>query len=198
MPEESTGNILFELKKSFLEDKKNLQDSIVEAEAEIRQCEEYIKSLSQKDDCDYNVFSPRSANRVYKDQVDQNKQKIADLEIYIKELYKKLAGVIKKLDSLDKLNPVILSEDTKDISDIIDDKDKLLQSKEDESQRIAVNLHDSVLQNLTLILHNLDITYKMIDFDPMRAKLEIESNKKILMNTISDIKDTIIDLNSEE
>lgn len=195
MSEDRSKNIVFDLKKSFLEEKKSLQDQIVEYETQIRQCNEYIDSLSKKDDCDYNVFSPRSASRVYKDQVDEKKRQISDLEAEIRNVYKKLSNVTKKLDSLAELDPSSISDLREDAFVISSSgKTKLLELQEDDRQRIAADLHDTVLQNLSLVMHNLELSSKFIDYDPIRAKLELESNRKLVKDTIDDIRSTIFDL----
>lgn len=195
MSEDRSKNIVFDLKKSFLEEKKSLQDQIVEYETQIRQCNEYIDSLSKKDDCDYNVFSPRSASRVYKDQVVEKKQQISDLEAEIRNVYKKLSNVTKKLDSLAELDPSSISGSREDAFVISSSgKTKLLELQEDDRQRIAADLHDTVLQNLSLVMHNLELSSKFIDYDPIRAKLELESNRKLVKDTIDDIRSTIFDL----
>lgn len=195
MSEERSKDIIFELKKTFLDDKRNLQDQIVEAETQIRQCNDYIESLSKRDDCDYNVFSPRSANRVYKNQVDEKKKQIEILEDQVRELYKKLSNVTKKLDSLGELDPVEISASREEAMIIsAAGKAKLLELQEDDRQRIAADLHDTVLQNLTLVMHNLELSAKFIDYDPIRAKLELESNRKLVRDTIDDIRGTIFDL----
>ena len=69
-----------------------------------------------------------------------------------------------------------------------------LQMQEDDRQRIAAGLHDSVLQNLSLLMHNLELAEKFIDYDAVRAKLELESNRKLVKGTIDDIRNTIFDL----
>lgn len=154
-----------------------------------------IDSLSKKDDCDYNVFSPRSASSVYKDQVQAKKLEISDLEETIRRLYKKLSVVTKKIDSLNELDPSSLGVSA-DEQVVIQSggKGKLLELQEDDRQRIAAELHDTVLQNLTLVMHNLELSSKFIDYDPVRAKLEIESNRKLVKDTIEDIRATIFDL----
>ena len=195
MSEEHSRNIIFELKKSFMDDKKNIQDRIIEAETEIRQCNDYIESLSKKDDNDYNVFSPRSASSVYKDQVEEKKEQIRVLEENVRDLYKKLSNVTKKLDSLNELNPAEIGA-TKEEAAVMSvaGKSMLLKLQENDRQRIAADLHDSVLQNLTLVMHNLELSAKFIDYDPIRAKLELESNRKLVKETIDEIRSTIFDL----
>ncbi len=195
MSKERSENIILELRKTFLDDRKSLQDQIVETETLIRQNNDYIESLSKKDDNDYNVFSPRSASRVYKDLVTEKKSEIEELENKVRELYKKLSNVTKKLDSLSELNPEEL-EASKEEARVISSlgKAKLLELQEDDRQRIAADLHDTVLQNLSLVMHNLELSAKFVDYDPIRAKLEIESNRKLVKDTIDDIRGTIFDL----
>lgn len=195
MTEERSQTIILELKKSFLDEKKSIQENIIEAETEIRQCNDFIDSLSKKDDCDYNVFSPRSATSVYKGQVEEKKKQIDQLEERVREYYRKLAAVTRKLDSLNELKPSEF-ETTKEEAAImtIAGKSKLLELQEDDRQRIAADLHDTVLQNLTLVMHNLELSAKFIDYDPIRAKLEMESNRKLVKEIINDIRSTIFDL----
>ncbi len=207
MPDSKAGNILLELKRSFLDDKKEIQDKIVDIETEIRQCKDYIESLNKKDENDYNMFSPRSASRVYKDQVYEKRIEIEELEETLRSYYKKLGSITKKIDSLNYFNsndtiadkeaePAQLKEEEKESETEISSKDSsiFLRLQEQDRQRIAAELHDSVLQNLSLVMHNLELAEKFIDYDAVRAKLELESNRKIVKETIDDIRSTIFDL----
>ena len=207
MPDSKAGNILLELKRSFLDDKKEIQDKIVDIETEIRQCKDYIESLNKKDENDYNMFSPRSASRVYKDQVYEKRIEIEELEETLRQYYKKLGSITKKIDSLNYFNtndiiadkeeePVKDTEEVKESEPEINSKDSsiFLRLQEQDRQRIAAELHDSVLQNLSLVMHNLELAEKFIDYDTVRAKLELESNRKIVKETIDDIRSTIFDL----
>ena len=207
MPDNNAGNILLELKRSFLDDKKEIQDKIVDIETEIRQCKDYIESLNKKDENDYNMFSPRSASRVYKDQVYEKRLEIEELEETLRTYYKKLGSITKKIDSLNYFNPndTIVEkaeepvseekvEETRETEVSAKDSSIFLRLQEQDRQRIAAELHDSVLQNLSLVMHNLELAEKFIDYDAVRAKLELESNRKIVKETIDDIRSTIFDL----
>jgi len=192
MSENIANDVLLELKKSFLDDKKVLQDRNIEIEAEIKETKEFIDSLNKKDDCDYNLFSPRSASRVYKDQVSIKTQRIEELEEELRDNYKKLSTIFKKVDSLNSLN--LDSVELPNVKKTSEDKTAYLQLQEDDRHRIAADLHDSVLQNLTLVMHNLELASKFIDYDSVRAKLELESDRKIIKDTIDEIRSTIFDL----
>ncbi len=194
MAENNVEDILLDLKKSFFDEKKIIQDQIVEIEVRIKQSKEFIDSLNKKDDCDFNLFSPRSASRVYKDQIYEKKIEIEELEDQLRSLYVKLSGVTKKIDSLNKLKLEELKPISEDVNSEPVNKDSILTFQEADRQRIAADLHDSVLQNLSLVMHNLELAEKFIDYDMVRAKLELESNRKIVKETIDDIRSTIYDL----
>jgi len=195
MSDNSVSDILLDLKKNFLDDKKELQDRILEIETKIRECNDFISSLNKKDECDYNMFSPRSASRVYKDQVYEKKLEIEELEEKLRLYYKKLGNVTKKIDSLNQLTPgEVETSVTEESNNQPADSSVFLKLQEADRQRIAADLHDSVLQNLSLVMHNLELAEKFIDYDTVRAKLELESNRRIVKDTIDEIRSTIFDL----
>lgn len=193
MAENNVEDILLELKKSFLDDKKNIQDQIVEIEVKIKQSKEFIESLNRKDDCDFNLFSPRSASRVYKDQISEKKLETEELEEQLRSLYVRLSGITKKIDSLDKLKIEELEPVVNEPKIVYENNISTL--KETDRQKVAADLQDSVLQNLSLVMHNLELTEKFIDYDQARAKLELESNGKIVKETIDAVSAIINDLN---
>ena len=187
-----------ELKKNFYDEKQDIQNSIVEIEALIQEDKEFIASLSKKDDADYNMFSPRSTSRIYKDQIYEKRIHIEELEEEIKKYYKKLSDITKRLDSLDelKLDDSMLKPIDKDTDVSVKpiNKESFLLFQENDRQRIASELHDGALQNLTLVMHNLDLATKFMDYDSVRAKLEMETNRKLVKDTIDEIRSTIFDL----
>ncbi len=71
---------------------------------------------------------------------------------------------------------------------------QILDIQERERQRIARDLHDTSLQNLTHIIHKIELSSMFIDDDPVRAKLELVSVSKNLRSVIKEIRNTIFDL----
>lgn len=66
--------------------------------------------------------------------------------------------------------------------------------QEKERQRIARDLHDSSLQNLTHLVHKVELTSLYIDQDPIKAKLELATIESGLRKVIDDIRNSIYDL----
>ncbi len=66
--------------------------------------------------------------------------------------------------------------------------------QENDRQRIARDLHDISLQNLTHLIHKIELSSMYIDKDPIQAKLELSIISKRLRETIDEIRSVIFDL----
>ncbi len=71
---------------------------------------------------------------------------------------------------------------------------QILDIQERERQRIARDLHDTSLQNLTHIIHKIELSSMFIDEDKGKAKQELISVNKNLRSVIKEIRNTIFDL----
>ena len=76
----------------------------------------------------------------------------------------------------------------------IKEKIDSIENQELERKRIASELHDTSLQDLTHIIHQLELSSLYIDVDPTKAKLELEDISNQLRKVIQDIRNTIFDL----
>lgn len=70
----------------------------------------------------------------------------------------------------------------------------VLDVQEKERQRISRDLHDSSLQDLTHLVHQVELSSLYIDQDPLKAKLELASIESGLRKVIDDIRNRIYDL----
>lgn len=70
----------------------------------------------------------------------------------------------------------------------------ILEAQERERQRIARDLHDSTVQNLTSLVHKTELCSKLIGVDSIRAKLELTTMSNTIKTTINDMRDTIYNL----
>ena len=62
----------------------------------------------------------------------------------------------------------------------------LLEYQENERNRIARDIHDSTVQNLTSLIHKVELCTKLIDKDLIRTKLEMQTMIITLRNTIDE------------
>ena len=80
------------------------------------------------------------------------------------------------------------------------DKDNLqaqsewFKNQEMDRKRIANELHDTSIQDLTHIIHQIELAGFYIDIDTTKAKLELASVNDEIRKIIKDIRSTIFDL----
>lgn len=70
----------------------------------------------------------------------------------------------------------------------------ILELQEQDRQRIARDLHDSTVQNLTGLIHKCELSSRFVDIDPVRAKLELTAISNTLKSVINEIRETIFNL----
>ncbi len=176
-------------------------------EHEYNDCENKIKEniafiglLEEKNDPNYESFTPREVNT-------SNKKKIAELreeqKILLEQSEKKKHELTDFNAKIDELNSVIrvAREAEKPGDELITKVDdngilrrKLLETQEAERQRIARELHDSSVQSMTSLVHKAELCMRLIDIDPVRCKVELKAMSKYTKEIIDDLRDMIYNL----
>lgn len=116
------NNILLkEILQELSEEKKNFQDKINKNLNRISEIDAYLNSIYEKEDTDFKVFSPRSVENVYKEQIERGKaekysienenqyqyRQINRLDRYLSNLQTVLED--EEIDSKDDVKPEILT-----------------------------------------------------------------------------------------
>lgn len=70
----------------------------------------------------------------------------------------------------------------------------LLEIQEIERKRISNELHDTTVQNLTMLVHKAELCEQLIDKDVLQAKLELLTMKDTLRKTIQELRNIIYNL----
>lgn len=173
------------------------KENLLKEEKKLRELEDRITSVSltihnlkTNDDAILGVFSPvcESAVNVQLEEEEKRlfnlKEQKAEAEQIIhqlKEEYDSLKGALNGLNSYGK-------ESIKEIGI------KTLKIQEDERKRIAGDLHDTSVQNLTYLIHKAELCTKLVDIDGIRCKLELQSMSNTLKDVINDMRNTIYNL----
>ena len=173
------------------EEKTALQKKINSNIDRISEISINLKTLYDKEKDESDIFSPRNniSNKEEIEALIQEKniltednskycEKINELNLILSKLYK-----FQSKDGVYKVVP----KNKKDES-------HALFFVEADRQRIAKDLHDTSLQNLTAIIHKLELASMFIEKDPIKAKLEIGVAKNSIKETINEIRDTIFEL----
>lgn len=184
--------ILNDVIEQLEEDKKAAQKKLNQNLDRISEINVNLKSLLDKEKNDIDIFSPRNIDNLYEEQITayRNEKDILDEENkYYYEKVNKLNVIISKIYtfmSKDAIYKLVPKHNQDEYNSFI-----LLET---DRQRIAKDLHDTSLQNLTAIVHKVELASMYINQDPIRAKLELSSISNSIKETINEIRDTIFEL----
>lgn len=174
---------------------------------EINEIENKIKEISKSVDSAYEIFSPRPVSGGFvNEELSSLKNRSEKLKEIIEEYEEKLNLIESEMitvrealdegfdDTADEHNNTASDNYNKNESDDTLYGVKILEKQEMERQRIARELHDSTVQVLTNLIHKCEICSKVMDKDPIRAKLELEVMSKSLRDTIDEMREIIFNL----
>lgn len=188
-------NFLEKLQNEYLEEKVAIEKELGNLEIHRRENIEFIRLLEENSDPTYESFTPREVNGT-------NKNRIMELTEAEKELTKQIEVQKQRyqncLDKLDELSAFI--KETKDqIGEKKEEEDEfyrltLLETQENERQRISRELHDSTVQNLTSLVHKTELCSKLVELDPVRCKLELNMMSRTLRDIINETREMIYNL----
>ena len=194
---------LEKLQEAYLEEKLAIDKMAANLQVQLKENIEFIKMLEESTDASYESFSPRDINSKSKAQVKELQEKQKDIIEQIDEVKGKKAEIIQKLDELNSVikvakSSMVNTDEAKHNNKVELDNHvyriKLLETQENERQRISRELHDSTVQNLTSIIHKTELCSKLIDMDPIRCKLELTMISRTIRDIINDTRQMIYNL----
>lgn len=176
-------NVLVEILNELKQDKNNIDEKIRDNMCHIKEVDVYAETLlSSEPEEDVKVFSPRNNDPAYKNEIRKIEQKKSGFEADNKLLTEKRDVLSNRIERIEQ----ILENETDNLT--------VLSIQEEDRKRIARDLHDTSLQNLTHLIHQIELSGLYIDKDPLRAKIELSIVNKRLKEIIDEIRNTIYDL----
>lgn len=176
-------NVLTEILGELIQDRSGLDEKLRENICHIKEVEVYAETfLNAVPEEDVKVFSPRNTDSVYKNEIENIENKKSRYEEENELLTEKRNTLTNRIERIEQ----ILENETDNLT--------VLSIQEEDRKRIARDLHDTSLQNLTHLIHQIELSGLYIDKDPLRAKIELSIVNKRLKEIIDEIRNTIYDL----
>lgn len=182
------------------EQKVSLERDYKKNELLLKENIQFIYTLENSLDRNYESFSPRDINHESYEKIENLKEEKSQIEKQEEILRIKISDLNDHLAELEHVLKVV-RENTKAIEEkevLLEDDEffrkKILETQEMERQRIARELHDSIVQNLTSIVHKIEFCTKLMDMDTVRCKLELQTMSKMVKRIIEDMRQVIYDL----
>lgn len=185
----------------LLDQRDKIQKEIEENNLQIHEAQCFADEILSKDEEDFNMFSPRKFEDIYRSELDESYGK--------KSAYENAnSGLISKKEELDKLIDVLqnVSSDWKRESENVLEKEKYDQQKETyilnnkknaldvlevQYKYLADRLNDHILQKLFHATHKLETGSKFVGQDPARAKQELNLASIDIQDSIAEIRNMI-------
>ena len=187
------------LHKSALEQSDILLSEVNDLLYKKRQQEYILQEREKKRVPNISMFSPLVSDDISVDLVMEKNE----LELIIarlneaEEKWKKQNNICQTFEKLKKFffnfeNDSMKKSNAYD--NLIDYSTKLLETQEMDRNRISRDLHDSTVQSLTSLGHKMEYCSKMVDRDPIKVKLELQSMIELNKEIINDMREIIYDL----
>ena len=186
---------LEKIRNELQEEKFSIIEQVNSCNNEIKEKKKFIEMLEDTNDPNYEAFTPRETNSFNKKKIVELQEEEKAASEQLSKLQDQLGEIEYKIDEVSSVIRVV-KEDTDGIpkisyEDSYESKIAVLQSVEADRQRIARELHDSTTQNLTALVHKVELCTKLLDVDNVRCRLELLTVEKTLRETIEDTRNLI-------
>lgn len=179
---------------NFLEYKQFYDERLKENIAQIESIDMQIHQLKEHEMTTHQVFVPGGMAGYDDEKIEelmQNKSALMDLNV---ELQKKVVANEESQKFLENIFEELRSHDCTENKVKVNLGLETLEIQEIERKRIARDLHDSTIQNLTGLTHKIELCFSIMEQDSIRAKLEMQTINQSLHNIICDMRRIIYNL----
>jgi two-component system sensor histidine kinase DegS len=183
-----------QMQETALVQSDELLSSKKELEYKKRQQEFLLDEREKQKIPNLSMFSPLSSDdinddTIYKDDLEEIVSELNSLD----EKWKKQNEICQSFERLIKfLSDIEFKGQQSNIS--TNYSVKLLKTQEMDRNRISRDLHDSTVQSLTSFGHKLEYCTRMVDKDPAKVKLELQSMINTNKEIINDMREIIFNL----
>lgn len=181
---------LREFIKDFIDDYNNRLCTIFEQKKtymnDLSEKEAVISSIQKNIDSNSKLFSPNSKDY----NIDEYVKEATKIKEMIEATSKEQNRIETIILYLQKLENMIIEHEMPHFNIGLN----ILEIQEQDRQRIARDLHDSTVQNLTSLIHKSELCSRLVDIDPVRTRLELTTISNTLKAVINEIREIIFNL----
>lgn len=163
--------------QSAKEEKENLEEQIHKIEIETELICQAIDKIVMNQDATSLVFMSEEEFQGFDGteikKLSQKKTALAEEKLRLQQTVSQTARRIAKLERLLKQSTGKLKEDSTGAKKVYNTYE-VIYMQEADRQRIARDIHDTVVQGLTALIHKNEFVGKIFETDKQRAQLELK------------------------
>ena len=148
----------------------------------IKEADAYVESIEKVDMDDLALFSPRKNSEIHKYELQKTADEKSSHEKENKDLFYKREVLTDRIKRLEQIS-------VKDDCEL-----KLINLQEKDKDRIARKLQNTLLQDISHLLHKAELCSMYVDQSPAKAKEEMSIISELLQDSIDEIRNIIYDL----
>jgi len=175
------------------ENKDRIENEIHRANLDIEFVRKTLQKIISESDSTYDVFCAKGNDITFiTREISSLKSKENDLETFINSKSNSLEQLQNRINSINEMIEecdIINYKENSFVSGI-----NIIQIQEAERQRIARDIHDSVVQKLAALVHKSEFAIRVMDSDSLRAKLELDIINKVVRDCIDELREIISNL----
>lgn len=182
-----------------VEKRSQLRTQIRSLQLDMEFVDKAISRIIQQKDTTGETFLSADNSENFDDcEILKLKEQRDSIEALIKNKEKELEEISKRCDRIKEI--LLTSDDLQEKNQLNSNLELQEMSpveiniQEMDRRRIAMEIHDTVVQNLTALTLKNDFIIKVINSDVQRAKLELENCNNILKESIDELRNIIFDL----
>jgi len=186
-------NFISRMQESALMQSDIILSEKKELEYKKRQHEYMIQEHEKNKIPNISMFSPLSTDDFFEEKTN-DKDELQELNERLSQIEEDWNNHKKICNSFEQLKKFFSEHYSTSSNKNSDYSLKLLETQEMDRNRISRDLHDSTVQSLTSMGHKMEYCSKLIDIDPVRVKLELQSMIDFNKESINDMREIIYDL----